>query len=828
MDELDEKLGEIIGETEEYEKIKSELGDSYIASGEAADDELESIIGEFGSEKRKAPAAPLKDGLSTDELRALSEGGKTPSPYKIDDSATVVVPDVKKAGNTSDLDDSATVVFAAPSEQKKAGVEEPPVEYGEKDEAAAVNERIMREKEEKFFGKNSKLRDSVFNWEKDKDLKTPSKESAHLPDGQVSFLSKDETEQDRKITGYFTDVYDVSDVAANSKRLKEQLTERDRREESDVPRFSGIIGKLFNEPESNEEPVDEEISDDGAVEDYESGAPTPEVANDLVLQKRQALFRIVFAAAVSLVLLIIDFIVSFDPNPPALINYIASPVSYGIATLLLTAAVIVCGIRSFISGLTNLFTFKPSNDTAPALALIFSIIGTVTVMVNGASAGGFYSFAGVATICFTINLFAKYLRLKTVADSFETVSAEEPKHVVIPVSQFPGSGAYSEEAAVMKTDFVKGFMDTVTSYDGTERRNILLVPIMLAAVVISTAIAFIKGLPAALAVTFGVNAAVLTAAFVSPLSAALPIFFESSMLKRRKAAVLSLKAADSVCDKNKLVVRDTELFEASAMKIKGMKVFNESEIYETILSAAALYTAVGGPAAAAFSKMLEQSEELPEVKDLSVRDGIGVTAEVGGRRLYSGIPSYIESLRVDMHGIDLKSAYQKSGGRLVAIADDNRLLGVFLLSYTGGRRMKNVFRLLSGLGMSLVVCSDDPNISVRFIRARYKTDFEDLSVSGSTCDRALFKATCDKTYIPARIVSNDGPLGVVQAMVAAIRERRSVRIGDVIRLIAVASGAFVAIFLAATGSLEMFGVAAVMLFQAIWLGVLAAVTFFRL
>ena len=385
-----------------------------------------------------------------------------------------------------------------------------------------------------------------------------------------------------------------------------------------------------------------------------------------------------------------------------------------------------------------------------------------------------------------------------------------------------------EEAAVMKTDFVKGFMDTVTAYDGTEHRNILLVPIMLGAVIISTAIAFIKGLAPVAAVTFGVNAAVLTAAFVSPLSAALPIFFESSMLKRRKAAVLSLKAADSVCDKNKLVVRDTELFEASSMKIKGMKVFNESEIYETILAAAALYTAVGGPAAAAFSKMLEQSEELPEVKELSVRDGIGVTAVVGGRKLYSGIPSYIESLRIDMHGIDLKSAYQKSGGRLVAIADDNRLLGVFLLSYTGGRRMKNLFRILSGLGMSLVVCSDDPNISVRFIRARYKTDFEDITVSGSTCDRALFKATGDKTYIPAKIVSNDGPLGVAQAMVAAIRQRRSVRIGEVIRLIAVASGAFVSVFLAATGSLEMFGVAAVMLFQAIWLAVLTAVTFFRL
>ena len=132
MDELDEKLDEIMNETGDYEKIKSELGDSYLASGEVADDELESIIGEFG-EGGGAPVASVKDRLSTDELIAVKEGTKMPSPYNMD-SATVVVPDVAPKSSTGDVSAEHTMVFGAAKANKTDPHLDEKTDYEEKDD----------------------------------------------------------------------------------------------------------------------------------------------------------------------------------------------------------------------------------------------------------------------------------------------------------------------------------------------------------------------------------------------------------------------------------------------------------------------------------------------------------------------------------------------------------------------------------------------------------------------------------------------------------------------------------------------------------------------
>ncbi|MBR2327488.1 MAG: hypothetical protein IKA51_02585 [Clostridia bacterium] len=818
MDDFEEKLNEILKDTDEYDKIRSELDDSYLLSGAVSDDELDAILGEFGVSPQKEQPSPIKDTLSTDELIAVKEGVPM-SLYNGIESEEAAEEEEKEPQN--DIG-SETVVFGDAPEKS--------LEYGEKDEVDIVNEKVLKEKEERFFGKGSKIRENVFNWEKDKDLKTSSKEEESLYDGQLSFFTKEETEQDKKLTGYFTDVYDVSDVMENSRRLKEMAGSKEKPSESDgAVRFTGIMGKLFNEPESNEEPV-KDISDEeeSTVEDYDNSEYASEIANDLQFQKRQSMLRLIFAAAVTAVLLVIDLAVSFKIALPPVIDYTQSAFSFAIASLGLLAAVVACGARSFISGITGIFTLKPTNDSAPSIAVITAMITDIVLLISGAPNGSFYSFTGIAALCFTVNLLSKYLRLRTVSASFEIVSSDKQKHVAIPVSQFPQSGAFSEEIAVMKTDFVKGFMDSVTAYDGTERLNVYLVPIMLVAVIVSGVIAAMKGLSAVTSLTFALNAAVLSASLISPLSAALPIFFESSVLRKKNAAVLSLKAADSFDDKHVLVVRDTELFNPETMKIKAMKVFPENELYETILYTASLYAALGGPAACAFKKLLGDGEPLHEVSELSVRDGIGITATVGGKKLYSGIPSFINSLEVDMQGIDLDAAYKKSNGKIIAIADENRLMGVFSLSYTGGKRMKQLLRAAEEYGYTVAVCSDDPNITARFIMNCYKEDDVEIEIVGTKHASELCRATCDKTFIPAKLVSTDGPLGVFHAVISALRQRRSAKIGDMVRFIAAIVAAVVALFLAITGSLEFFGAAAVLAFQLVWLLVLAAVTFLRL
>ncbi len=808
MEDFEEKLNEILKETDEYDKIKSELDDSYLLSGAVSDDELDAILGEFGVSAPKEKPLPIKDTLSTDELIAVKDGIVL-NPYTLEAE--------EKPGEKEDF--SKTQVF---SEEEQSETD-----FEEKDEVDVVNEKVLKEKEDKFFGKNSKLRENVFNWEKDRDLRVPTKEESNLLDGQVSFLTKEETEQDRKLTGYFTDVYDVSDVMENSRKLKEMTSNKEKEADGGV-RFTGLMGKLFNEPESDDEPIrDVDEENEKTVEDYENVETASEIANDLKFQKRQSMLRLVFAAAVTAVLVLIDLLVSFKVPLPAVIDYTKSAFSFGIASLGLLLAVVACGARSFLSGITGIFSLKPSNDSAPAIAVIVAAITNVAVAF-GYTEGSLYSFTGLAALCFTVNLLSKYLRLSTVLSSFEIVSSDEQKHVAIAVNRFPQSGAYNEEIAVMKTDFVKGFMDSVTAYDGTERANVYLVPIMIAAVIISGVIAAMKGLSGVLPLIFALNAAVLTATLVSPLSSALPIYYESALLKKKKAAVLSIKAADNFEEKRVFVIKDTEFFSPDAMKIKGMKVFPESELYETILYAASLYNALGGPAAAAFKKLLGENEELLSVSELSVRDGIGITATVGDKKLYSGIPSFIESLGVNMQGIDFATAYKKGRGKLIAIADENRLMGVFSLSYTGGKRMKQYLRLAEENGFVTVVCSDDPNITARFIASCYNEDGAEIQIVGSKHSKELCKATCDKSFIPAKTVSADGPLGAFNAVLSALRQKRGAKIGDVIRIIATALAAVVSLFLAITGSLELFGAAAVIAFQLIWAVVLAVVTFFRL
>ncbi|MBB5954647.1 heavy metal translocating P-type ATPase [Saccharothrix tamanrassetensis] len=111
--------------------------------------------------------------------------------------------------------------------------------------------------------------------------------------------------------------------------------------------------------------------------------------------------------------------------------------------------------------------------------------------------------------------------------------------------------------------------------------------------------------------------------------------------------------------------------------------------------------------------------ELPEVSDFANREGLGVTATLDGRRLTAGRPSLVE-LPDDL--LARADQEQRKGRTVVAVAADDRPLGLLCVTDTVKPTSARAVRELRALGLRPVLLTGDHRAVAEAVAAEVGVD----------------------------------------------------------------------------------------------------------
>ena len=256
---------------------------------------------------------------------------------------------------------------------------------------------------------------------------------------------------------------------------------------------------------------------------------------------------------------------------------------------------------------------------------------------------------------------------------------------------------------------------------------------------------------------------VLTGAFclTSPcaieLALMIPLYLENRKLNSEGGMIASYDAALECSEAVAASVDSADLFDRAACEMHGMKDFHTVRIDDVLLYAVAIVLKSGGPLTDVFNRIIGGSTELlPPVRDMIYEDRLGLSATIYNQRVLLGNRNLLTHHNIEVPLKSEEDKVKRNGRKILYIAIDSQVAAMFVFNYAEDASLKDSINEMADNGFSLVVRTDDPNVTDELIAARFGIAQKDIKMTLSHGAR-IFSAYRDSVVdsAPAKVM-HDG------------------------------------------------------------------------
>ena len=256
---------------------------------------------------------------------------------------------------------------------------------------------------------------------------------------------------------------------------------------------------------------------------------------------------------------------------------------------------------------------------------------------------------------------------------------------------------------------------------------------------------------------------VLTGAFclTSPcaieLALMIPLYLENRKLNAEGGMIAGYDAALECSEAVAASVDSADLFDRAACEMHGMKDFHTVRIDDVLLYAVAIVLKSGGPLTDVFNRIIGGSTELlPPVRDMIYEDRLGLSATIYNQRVLLGNRNLLTHHNIEVPLKSEEDKVKRNGRKIRYIAIDSQVAAMFVFNYAEDASLKDSINEMSDNGFSLVVRTDDPNVTDELIAARFGIAQKDVKMTLSHGAR-IFSAYRDSVVdsAPAKVM-HDG------------------------------------------------------------------------
>ncbi len=663
------------------------------------------------------------------------------------------------------------------------------------------------------------------------------------PNSEISNASSDgkigtgsirvESFGDERFFEFFSETVamDKTAMRAAAKGLKKKKTRRNYFNTESINTADIPISESFVAAESEEtdQPFAEDIIEPIEVDDYNNLSDASGILHDLKNMTHAAAARFFITTILTIVTVYFSAALTFVLPLPELFSGEMgdSYIYYGIiATMLLSIAV---AFPTFARGFTGLFS-APTQDTFVFLALLGAIAQSVVMVLTETSAiaSSTTIFAPLAMLTYSVNSLGRWLQMKGITANF-SIATEGFDHsaaylvrnreAVLKLT----SGIQEEYPELMlsrPTALVKNFLRQSFSPHESDRNGKRF------------GIALFFTAVAAAAITFYLssgNVATITSVFAgvlvisAPLGAifvqVLPTILMNRSASRVGAIIPGWEAIEGIGKTTAVMLNAHDIFPPTTVRLHGIKTFNKDQRIDlAILYAASILTKGCDTLRDIFLSMIEgKTEMLYEVESLTNEIGYGFTGWVDGKRINIGNRDMMERNDIALPSMDLENRFSKSERSVIYLAVSGKLYCMFLVSYVADEDISITLNILRQSGVSILVRSDDFNITRDLVSQKFQIAPENVKVLSGQEEEIAQRYT---NYLPESegLMTHFGSFtSFIGGLRAASAADSAERMAALLEAFTIVLSMILSVILTVTSGLHGLSMPIIVVYQSVWL-----------
>ena len=641
--------------------------------------------------------------------------------------------------------------------------------------------------------------------------------------------TKQADEEDFGATMEITDAVKKAPASQKSKIVFEELQETGETE-TDI---EDAVAHAVDDPDKK--PIKAEkkwVEPQESIEDYNGPEDAKAVSDELKSDMRDLTLRMVITGGCTLVLALLNVIFggTFGSGQA---DMGSAPYVYIVLTLVFLGVAIAVNYRTILNGLKAIAAFNASSDSAAAVATVGVCLQALISLffTKDLVDKNYYLYAAVLTAVLLANSAGKLTMLRRIHSNFRFLTSKEEKfaaHVCEneDVAEKMASKVVVDKPVLVyqsKTGFLQRFLEMSYLPDPAETSSHMLAPVGLVASLVLCIIAMLvtKSIPSALS---ALAASLIACVAVSNMLAVnMPVSRLSKLARRAGGMVVGYEAVNRFGETNAVAVDAEALFPTGTITLNGIKTYlKRDEVEEAVLAASALVDVIGGPLCGVFEQVITEKEDnLPTVETFEYEYERGMVGRVDGRIIHVGNRALLLNHRIELPAKEEEAQYAVGGKQVLYIAMDAQVVAMMVMTYSGDRRKKNEIQRLEDSGVSLVVRSTDPNITIQMLSRLFGVESLSLTMMNSDMTaeyQELLEADLARSDA---VLATKGRIESFMSLVSAcVKERRGVNLIVTLQTVAVVLGFVMVALMACLNAIGSLTSMWLLLFEGLWMAVI--------
>lgn len=523
------------------------------------------------------------------------------------------------------------------------------------------------------------------------------------------------------------------------------------------------------EDEPEEQPKKKKKHSEKAPLEYEKPEQRGRVYNSLknaASQFKTSVIGLCVLEGVSLLLLLIPKILEWAAiDAPA---FDRGGAGLAAANIVLLLASFYLAFPNILSGIKALANGRVTGGAVGGLTFILALVQTILSFFNkspeGAS-GMFYCAAAIfallmtaenssrGTACVMQNFLFCTAKRKSGLYGIRAIESEKDAFEVGRALKMGNPDILYSGRVEFPADFIKN-SEANSPADSCIKRSLII------SSAVSVLLAVISGIITKdIFQAFGVltGAFCLTSPCAIELALMIPLYLENRKLNSEGGMIAGYDAALECSEAVAASVDSADLFDRAACEMHGMKDFHTVRIDDVLLYAVAIVLKSGGPLTDVFNRIIGGSTELlPPVRDMIYEDRLGLSATIYNQRVLLGNRNLLTHHNIEVPLKSEEDKVKRNGRKILYIAIDSQVAAMFVFNYAEDASLKDSINEMADNGFSLVVRTDDPNVTDELIAARFGIAQKDIKMTLSHGAR-IFSAYRDSVVdsAPAKVM-HDG------------------------------------------------------------------------
>ena len=523
------------------------------------------------------------------------------------------------------------------------------------------------------------------------------------------------------------------------------------------------------EDEPEEQPEKKRKHSEKAPLEYEKPEQRGRVYNSLknaASQFKTSVIGLCVLEGVSLLLLLIPKILEWAAiDAPA---FDRGGAGLAAANIVLLLASFYLAFPNILSGVKALANGRVTGGAVGGLTFILALVQTILSFFNkspeGAS-GMFYCAAAIFALLMTAekssrstarvmqNFLFCTAKRKSGLYGIRAIESEKDAFEVGRALKMGNPDILYSGRVEFPADFIKN-SEANSPADSCIKRSLII------SSAVSVLLAVISGIITKdIFQAFGVltGAFCLTSPCAIELALMIPLYLENRKLNSEGGMIAGYDAALECSEAVAASVDSADLFDRAACEMHGMKDFHTVRIDDVLLYAVAIVLKSGGPLTDVFNRIIGGSTELlPPVRDMIYEDRLGLSATIYNQRVLLGNRNLLTHHNIEVPLKSEEDKVKRNGRKILYIAIDSQVAAMFVFNYAEDASLKDSINEMADNGFSLVVRTDDPNVTDELIAARFGIAQKDIKMTLSHGAR-IFSAYRDSVVdsAPAKVM-HDG------------------------------------------------------------------------